>query len=89
MPKALMDFLGYSIYFWSNEMSGNRLEPIHVHVSKGSQTENATKIWIKPDGIELQNNNSNIPVVDLKKILAYVANNRSRIVDRWYKHFGM
>lgn len=65
-----MDFLGYSIYFWTNEMSGNRLEPIHV--SKGSQTENATKIWIKPDGIELQNNNSNIPTADLKKILSYI-----------------
>lgn len=89
MPKALLDFLGYNLYFWSNEYSGNSLEPIHIHVSKGEPQEDATKIWIKPDGVELCNNNSQIPTNELKKILKYVANNRAKIVDRWYRHFGI
>ena len=49
MPKALLDFMGYCIYFWSNENN----EPIHVHISKGVQTENATKFWITRENIEL------------------------------------
>lgn len=53
MPKALMDFLGYSLYFWSDEHSGNGLKPIHIHVAKGNPHKDATKVWIKPDGIEL------------------------------------
>ncbi|MGL5328565.1 MAG: DUF4160 domain-containing protein [Peptostreptococcaceae bacterium] len=89
MPKALLDFLGYKLYFWSNEYSGTKLEPIHIHVSKGEPTEDATKIWIKPDGIELCNNNSQISPSDLKKIMKYIANNRAKVVDRWYKHFGL
>lgn len=31
MPKVLLDFLGYTFYFYSNENG----EPIHIHVSKG------------------------------------------------------
>lgn len=89
MPKALMDFLEYNIYFWSNETSGNALEPIHVHLSKGSPSEDSTKVWLTKDGIELVNNNSNIPQNDLKKLLKYVANNRSDIIARWYSHFGI
>ena len=47
MPQILR--IGpYSIYFWSNE--GDPLEPIHVHVSKGRPTPNATKIWLTRTG---------------------------------------
>ncbi len=56
MPKALLDFMGYKFYFWSNENG----DSIHVHVSKGKQTENATKFWIKRDSIELAHNNSSL-----------------------------
>ena len=38
MPKLFM-VSGYTVYFWSNEND----EPIHVHVSKGKPTPNATK----------------------------------------------
>lgn len=34
----------YWIYFWANE--GRPVEPVHVHVSEGNPSENATKIWI-------------------------------------------
>ena len=34
MPKAIRDFLGMSFFFWSNEQSGNALEPIHIYMSE-------------------------------------------------------
>ena len=37
---------GYTVYFWSNENN----EPIHVHVTKGKPTPNATKIWLTKSG---------------------------------------
>ena len=85
MPKALLDFLGYCIYFWSNENN----EPIHVHISKGAQTENATKFWITRDNIELVHNKSQITKNDLKKIQKYLWVNRDTIIARWYQHFGI
>jgi len=85
MPKALLDFLGYCIYFWSNENN----EPIHVHISKGHQTENSTKFWITRDDIESVHNKSQIPANDLKKIQKYLWANRDTIIARWYRHFGL
>ena len=59
----------YWVYFWSNE--NDPLEPIHAHVSEGSPTENATKIWITQAGkCYLCNNNSKIPMHTLKKYYA-------------------
>ena len=84
MPKALLDFLGYCIFFWSNEDN----ELIHVHISKGNPTENATKFWITRDNIELAHNKSQIPKSDLKRIQKYLWVNRDTIIARWYQHFG-
>lgn len=33
----------YLVYFWSNE--NDPLEPVHVHISEGRASANATKIW--------------------------------------------
>jgi len=43
---SLFVVCGYKVYFWSNENN----EPIHVHVSKGKPTSNATKIWLTKAG---------------------------------------
>ena len=85
MPKALLDFMGYCICFWSNEND----EPVHVHISKGSQAENATKFWIKRNDIELVHNKGQIPNNDLRKIQKYLWANRDTIIARWYQHFGI
>ena len=85
MPKALLDFLGYSFYFLSNENG----EPVHIHVSKGSPTANSTKILITKDGIELANNNSQIPPHEMKKITRYILLNRARIIAAWYSYFAL
>ena len=90
MPKALRDFLGLSFFFWSNEASGKTLEPIHIHVCKGSPTENATKIWLRQDGsVELCHNNSNLLPKELARALNYIECNYNAIVAEWYRHFGM
>ena len=76
MPKALLDFLGYKFFFWSNETA----EPPHIHVCKGKQTSNANKFRITGDGIKLEHNNSQIPQNDLKKIARYILENRADIL---------
>ena len=84
MP-TLFEFLGYRIYFWSNE--GN--EPVHVHVAKRKQTANATKIWLPPESNPVVvHNHSRIPKKDLDRILKFLAQNRDNIISRWYNYFN-
>ena len=65
MPK-LFTVSGYNVFFWSNEQG----EPIHVHVSKGRPTSNATKIWLtKTGGCIVANNGSKIPEKELNELL--------------------
>lgn len=85
MPKALLDFMGYKFYFWSNEND----EPIHIHVSKGNPIENGTKFWITKNGVEMEHNKNDIPTNDLKKIQRYILANRNDIIAAWYIHFSM
>lgn len=83
--KFLFDLYGYKIFFRSNENN----EPIHVHVSKGKQSADATKIWLPPESNPVvAHNNSRIPQKDLMRILKSVALNRETIVTRWYDYFG-
>ena len=84
MPKALIDFLGYSFYFWSNENN----EPVHIHVCKGKPSENSSKFWIKSDEVIMEHNNAGIKAKDLKKIMKYLDLNKRDIVFEWYRHFG-
>ena len=81
----MADYLGYAIYFWV----GDGAEPVHVHIAKGEPQENATKIWITSDGIELAHNNGNVPARDLKSLLNFIARNRDDVVLKWldiFKH---
>jgi len=81
----LFELYGYKIFFWSNEND----EPIHVHVAKGKQSANATKIWLPADSNPVVvHNKSRIPQKDLTRILKSVAQNRDTIIARWYDYFG-
>ena len=86
MPQLLR--IGpYSVYFWSNE--SDPLEPIHVHISEGRATANATKLWITSTGkVILCNNNSKIPEKILRKLIRVIEANSSDIIDEWLRHFG-
>ena len=84
MPK-LFKIGSYSIYFWSNE--GN--EPVHVHVSQGSQTANATKIWLTSDGKAIEcHNHSKIPQHLLNDIIDFIESQWTDIIKAWKKYFG-
>lgn len=84
MPSIATVF-GYHIYFWSREQ-----EPVHVHVCKGTPTENATKFWITCSGGALMvKNSSRIPKNDLKKLESWISANVKLIVSRWVSHFGV
>lgn len=79
-----MKHYGYKIYFWSNENN----EPIHVHISKGSPSGNSTKVWLtKSGGAIIANNNSNIPIAELKKILKVINDNYFLIIAKWKRFF--
>lgn len=85
MLPTLFELYGYKIFFWSNENN----EPIHVHVSKGKPSVDATKIWLPPESNPVvAHNNSRIPQKDLTRILKSVALERDTIIARWYDYFG-
>ena len=83
MPK-LFSFRGYTFFFWTAENG----ETVHVHVSKGRPTPNATKIWLtRSGGCVLASNGSRIRQGELREILEFVALNHGRICDQWKNVF--
>ena len=77
----------YWVYFWTNE--GRPLEPIHVHISQGSPTENATKVWITRTGnCLLANNNSRIPTNILRNMMRMIEARSSEVIQKWTDYFG-
>jgi hypothetical protein len=86
MPQLLR--IGpYILYFWSNE--NLPLEPIHVHITEGTASANATKIWITSSGKALIcNNNSRIPERILNRLLRVIEANSAEFMQIWKDHFG-
>ncbi len=77
----------YWVYFWTNE--NEPLEPIHVHVSEGRPTSNATKIWITKNGrCLLCNNNSKIPDNTLRNIMRIIESQGHEVIKMWIDYFG-
>lgn len=77
----------YIVYFWSNE--NDPLEPIHVHVTKGRCSSNATKIWITSTGKALVcNNSSKIPPHELRRLARIIEANSDIIIEAWISQFG-
>lgn len=77
----------YWIYFWTNE--NKPLEPIHVHISKGAPSSNATKVWITSTGnCLLCHNNSRIPSHTLRNIMRMIETQSDDIKELWGKYFG-
>lgn len=78
----------YWVYFWANEGKPN--EPVHVHVSEGKPSENATKIWITSSGkCLLANNNSNIPSKALRNIMRIIEARSQEVIQKWLSFFGI
>ena len=77
----------YLIYFWANE--GAPMEPIHVHISEGVPSKNATKVWITRSGkCLLANNNSKIPSRALRIDMQVIEARNREIIEKWTSYFG-
>lgn len=86
MPQ-IFRFGEYWIYFWKHECEP--LEPVHIHVSKGSPSANATKIWITSSGnCLLCNNNSRIPKHTLRNIMRMIEARHTDVTQAWFEYFG-
>ena len=86
MPQ-LYKIGSYIIFFWSNE--NMPLEPIHVRISEGKASANATKIWITSTGKAiLSHNSSNIKMQILRKLIRFIEANSKEIEEQWIEHFG-
>ncbi|MBQ7723893.1 MAG: DUF4160 domain-containing protein [Selenomonadaceae bacterium] len=82
---TIFELYGYKVFFCANENN----EPVHVHVAKGKQSADATKIWLPPESNPvLAHNNSRIPQKDLTRLMKAIAHNRDTIIARWYDYFG-
>lgn len=76
----------YLVYFWSDE--GVPLEPVHVHISIGEPTRDATKVWLtKSVGVLLANNASRIPAHVLRNVMDAVESQHEMVKARWLRHF--
>lgn len=83
LPK-LFTVSGYIVYFWSNEED----EPIHVHISKGKPSANATKIWLtKSGGCILATNGSKIPQKELNELMEFISAQFFLICSKWKDFF--
>ena len=83
MPKLFM-VSGYVVYFWSNEQG----EPIHVHISKGTPSPNATKIWLtKTGGCIVADNKSKISSKELNEIMEFISAQFFWICAKWKQFF--
>ena len=81
---SLFSVSGYKVFFWSNEKG----EPIHVHISKGKPSPNATKIWItRNGGCILAGNGSDIPKKELNELMEFISAQFFLICAEWKEHF--
>ena len=77
----------YWVYFWTNE--NEPLEPVHVHISEGKPTANATKVWITGAGkCYLANNNSGIQERVLNNIMRIIEARSKEVIAKWTEYFG-
>ena len=75
---------GYVVYFWSNEQG----EPIHVHISKGTPSPNATKIWLtKTGGCIVADNKSKISSKELNELMEFISAQFFWICAKWKQFF--
>lgn len=77
----------YWVYFWTNE--NKPLEPIHVHISEGKPSSNATKVWITKSGkCFLCHNKSQIPENTLKNMMRMIEAQSKEVIEKWCEYFG-
>ena len=85
MPR-LFKIGQYIIFFWSNEND----EPIHIHITAGKPSTNATKIWLtRNGGCIVANNMGRIPQRDLNNLLKIIEIEYFSICNEWKAFFDI
>ena len=83
MPRLYL-FQGFAIFFWTAENG----EPIHVHVSKGRPSSDATKIWLtRNGGCRLASNGSHLNRCELANVMDFIVANHAEICQQWSTYF--
>ena len=72
---------GFRFFFYSDEMSGLQLEPVHIHVKKERKE---AKFWVSPVSLAY---NEGYPRSDLQDIERLVIENAGLIQEKWDEHF--
>lgn len=59
-----------------------------MHISQGSPSANATKVWITRSGkCFLCHNNSRIPDKTLRNMMRIIEARSKEVIDKWYEYF--
>jgi capsular polysaccharide biosynthesis protein len=77
MP-TLLRWRGYRFFFWS----GDRAEPPHVHVKKGSAE---AKVWLDPVRLHVA---VGLRGHELNTVVRTVHEQRDVFLRAWHDHFG-
>lgn len=85
MPSFTM--FGFKFFFWSNEYSGNTLEPCHIHFTKGVPRPDAPRYWINKDGRICADGDINLKASDRNKVEMAISSNYAKIINDWQEHF--
>lgn len=86
MP-SFPSLLGFKVFIWSNE--GKPLEPIHIHVTNGIPSKNATKFWILSNGkVLLASNGSHISDKDLSRLKRALEDYTDIYIAKWESYHG-
>jgi hypothetical protein len=81
MPKVF-NWKGHRFHFFSNE--GEPLEPVHIHVQKGSCR---AKYWLKP--IVSLEHNYGFSAKELNKFKKVIEEHKDLIEEKWNEHFNI
>jgi hypothetical protein len=69
---------GYKFFFYSNEH-----DPVHVHVRHGG----GEAVFEVETAVELRESQG-MKMLELRKALKLVRENRDLILEKWYEHLG-
>ena len=81
MP-VILRWKGYSFFFFSNE--GDPLEPVHIHVRKGSAI---AKFWVEPE-VTLADS-WGMSAKELNSLRMQIEKNTKLIREHWDEYFKL
>jgi hypothetical protein len=66
------------------------LEPVHIHVSQGIQSKNATKFWILSNGkVELAENGSHLSDKEISRLKRALEDYTDVYIAKWEEFFNV